>query len=187
MCESTLSKHVHCHLDIAVPKEACPLQLALTTSTTATLVLGDALTVALMDKRNFQLENFARFHPGGNLGRRLLSRVRDEMIITSLPIVDINDSLVNVINTISSGKLDLALVSENKVINGVITDGDLRRAIEVNVRDSFDLQAKDIASFYPITIDESVSLIIADELMNRLSVTSLLVTKNDNIIGIIKK
>lgn len=185
--ESTLSKHAHCNLDIAVPKEACPLQLAPTTSTTATLVLGDALTVALMNKRDFQPENFARFHPGGNLGRRLLSRVRDEMIITSLPIVDIADSLVNVINTISSGKLGLALVSENKVINGVITDGDLRRAIEVNMRDSFDLQAKDIASFSPITIDESASLVIADELMESLSVTSLLVKSGVDIIGVIKK
>lgn len=185
--ESTLSKHAHCNLDIAVPKEACPLQLAPTTSTTATLVLGDALTVALMNKRDFQPENFARFHPGGNLGRRLLSKVRDEMIITSLPIVDINDSLVNVINTISSGKLGLALVSENKVINGVITDGDLRRAIEVNMRNSFDLQAKDIASFSPITIDESASLVIADELMESLSVTSLLVKSGVDIIGVIKK
>lgn len=185
--ESTLSKHAHCHLDISVPKEACPLQLAPTTSTTATLVLGDALTVALMDKRDFQPENFARFHPGGNLGRRLLSKVHDEMIISSLPIVDINDSLVDVINTISSGKLGLTLVSENKVINGVITDGDLRRAIEVNMRNSFDLKAKDIASFSPITIDESASLVISDELMSRLSVTSLLVTKNNNVIGIVKK
>lgn len=185
--ESTLAKHAHCNLDVTVPKEACPLQLAPTASTTATLVLGDALTVALMDKRNFQPENFARFHPGGNLGRRLLSKVRDEMIITSLPIVDINDSLVDVINIISSGKLGLALVSENKVINGVITDGDLRRAIEVNMRNSFDLKAKDIASFSPITIDESANLIIADELMDRLSVTSLLVKSGADIIGLIKK
>ncbi|WP_060988933.1 KpsF/GutQ family sugar-phosphate isomerase [Photobacterium leiognathi] len=185
--ESTLAKHAHCHLDIAVPKEACPLQLAPTSSTTATLVLGDALTIALMEKRDFQPENFARFHPGGNLGRRLLSKVRDEMIITSLPIVDVSDNLVNVINTISSGKLGLALVSKNKEIIGVITDGDLRRAIEANMRNSFDLKAKDIASFSPITIDESTSLIVADDLMERLSVTSLLVTKNDNVIGIIKK
>ncbi|WP_318456149.1 KpsF/GutQ family sugar-phosphate isomerase [Photobacterium leiognathi] len=185
--ESTLAKHAHCHLDIAVPKEACPLQLAPTSSTTATLVLGDALTIALMEKRDFQPENFARFHPGGNLGRRLLSKVRDEMIITSLPIVDVSDNLVNVINTISSGKLGLALVSKNKEIIGVITDGDLRRAIEANMRNSFDLKAKDIASFSPITIDESTSLIVADELMESLSVTSLLVTKNDNVIGIIKK
>ncbi|SMY35971.1 KpsF/GutQ family sugar-phosphate isomerase [Photobacterium andalusiense] len=185
--DSTLAKYAHCNLDIAVPKEACPLQLAPTTSTTATLVLGDALTVALMDKRDFQPENFARFHPGGNLGRRLLSKVRDEMITELLPIVDINDSLVNVINTISSGKLGLTLVSENNVINGVITDGDLRRAIETNMRDSFDLKAKDIASFSPITIDESASLVIADELMDRLFVTSLLVKSGVDIIGVIKK
>ncbi|NMU18628.1 SIS domain-containing protein, partial [Vibrio parahaemolyticus] len=74
--ESTLAKNAHCHLDIAVPKEACPHQLAPTASTTATLVMGDALTVALMDARGFSPESFARFHPGGSLGRRLLSKVR---------------------------------------------------------------------------------------------------------------
>ena len=99
--ESTLAKHSQCHLDIAVPKEACNLQLAPTSSTTAALVMGDALTVVLMEERNFKPENFARFHPGGSLGQRLLSKVEDVMISKKLPIVSLNDEFIDVVHAMS--------------------------------------------------------------------------------------
>ena len=138
---STLASNSHCHLDIAVPKEACPLQLAPTSSTTATLVMGDALTVALMDVRGFKPENFARFHPGGSLGRRLLSKVRDEMFSDNLPSVSSDTDFTSVIHKISSSHLGLTLVNLNNETLAIITDGDLRRAMESKGRDAFDLVA----------------------------------------------
>lgn len=186
--ESTLAKHAHCHLDIAVPKEACPLQLAPTTSTTATLVLGDALTVALMDKRNFQPENFARFHPGGNLGRRLLSKVRDEMIIDNLPLINIDADFSSIINVISSGQLGLALVLDaNDSLEGIITDGDIRRAMETHGKNVFDLKAVDIITLKPLSITQDTSIQVAYEFMHSNNVTSLVVLDGNILVGIIKK
>ncbi|OBU23504.1 KpsF/GutQ family sugar-phosphate isomerase [Photobacterium aquimaris] len=187
-CESTLAKHAHCHLDIAVPKEACPLQLAPTTSTTATLVLGDALTVALMDKRDFQPENFARFHPGGNLGRRLLSKVRDEMIIDNLPLINIDADFSSIINVISSGQLGLALVLDaNDSLEGIITDGDIRRAMETHGKNVFDLKAVDIITLEPLSITQDTSIQVAYEFMHSNNVTSLVVLDGNILVGIIKK
>ncbi|WP_419239843.1 KpsF/GutQ family sugar-phosphate isomerase [Photobacterium leiognathi] len=186
--KSTLAKHAHCHLDIAVPKEACPLQLAPTTSTTATLVLGDALTVALMDKRNFQPENFARFHPGGNLGRRLLSKVRDEMIIDNLPLINIDADFSSIINVISSGQLGLALVlGANDKLEGIITDGDIRRAMETHGKNVFDLKAVDIITLNPLSITQETSIQVAYEFMHSNNVTSLVVLDGNILVGIIKK
>ncbi|MCD9485051.1 KpsF/GutQ family sugar-phosphate isomerase [Photobacterium phosphoreum] len=186
--ESTLAKHAHCHLDIAVPKEACPLQLAPTTSTTATLVLGDALTVALMDKRDFQPENFARFHPGGNLGRRLLSKVRDEMISTNLPTIDIESKFSEIVDSISTGKLGLVIVDDfNNDRDGIITDGDLRRAMKKYGRDVFDIIAKDITSFNPYYIEPHDSIERSYEIMEQYKISSLIVIDGLKVIGILKK
>lgn len=135
---STLARNSNCHLDIAVPKEACPHQLAPTSSTTATLVMGDALTVALMDSRNFQPENFARFHPGGSLGRRLLSKVKDEMIV-DLPTINGESDFPSVIHAISNGKLGVVLVEQKNDI-AIITDGDVRRAMNTYGKQVFDLK-----------------------------------------------
>lgn len=183
---STLAKNSHCHLDISVPKEACPLQLAPTSSTTATLVMGDALTVALMEERNFQPENFARFHPGGNLGRRLLSKVKDEMITDELPIVLSDDSLLDVINTISSGRLGIALVDIDNCVDAIVTDGDLRRAMEKHGKNVFDLKAIDIASISPLSTTPDVSYQVAFELMHEKGISSLVVKKDKNIVGVLK-
>jgi arabinose-5-phosphate isomerase len=185
--ESTLAKNSQCHLDIAVPKEACLLQLAPTSSTTATLVMGDALTVALMEERNFQPENFARFHPGGNLGRRLLSKVRDEMITESLPIVSQQDSLIDVISSITSGQLGLALVMNENDVLSIITDGDLRRAMDFHGKKTFDLVAKDIAKENPLTVSEELSVQSAFEIMDKKNINSLVVCKNGAFIGVFKK
>ncbi|MDO7085031.1 KpsF/GutQ family sugar-phosphate isomerase [Pseudocolwellia sp. AS88] len=183
---SILAKNSHCHLDVAVPKEACPFQLAPTSSTTATLAMGDALTVALMEKRNFKPENFARFHPGGNLGRRLLSKVRDEMITTKLPLVGPEDTLLNVINVISSGKLGIALIQTAGEVNAIITDGDLRRAMEKNGKDIFDLKAIDIASINPLEISPDTNCQIAFEMMHEKGVSALLVKESRGLVGILK-
>jgi arabinose-5-phosphate isomerase len=182
---STLSLNSHCHLDIGVPKEACPLQLAPTSSTTATLVMGDALTVALMDVRGFKPENFARFHPGGSLGRKLLSKVRDEMITENLPSVPSNADFI--IHTISSSQLGLTLVNLDNETLAIITDGDLRRAMESKGRDVFDLVATDIASINPASISPELNIQEAYVEMESKGITSLIVRENNHVVGILKK
>ncbi|ERM59225.1 KpsF/GutQ family sugar-phosphate isomerase [Vibrio cyclitrophicus] len=184
---STLASNSHCHLDIAVPKEACPLQLAPTSSTTATLVMGDALTVALMDVRGFKPENFARFHPGGSLGRRLLSKVRDEMFSNNLPSVPSDADFTSIIHKISSSHLGLTLVNLNNETLAIITDGDLRRAMESKGRDVFDLVAKDIASINPASISPESNIQDAFEIMEEKGISSLLVIEHDSVLGILKK
>ena len=128
--KSSLALNSNYHLNTYVEKEACPLQLAPTSSTTACLVMGDVLAVCLMKKRNFKAENFALFHPGGSLGRRLLTRVENVMTSNDLPICKKENSVKEVIHTITKGKCGLAVVMENEVILGIITDGDIRRAME---------------------------------------------------------
>ncbi|MFT5541754.1 MAG: arabinose-5-phosphate isomerase [Arenicella sp.] len=184
---STLAKNSHCHLDIAVPKEACPLQLAPTSSTTATLVMGDALTVALMEQRNFQPENFARFHPGGSLGKKLLSKVRDEMISLNLPIVTSSTSIQELIHTMTKGMLGVAIIMDNNFLKGIVTDGDLRRAIEKHEKNIFDKQSIDISSQNTITISQDASMIIATELMEEKKINLLLALDNDVVVGVLKK
>ncbi|HIC79149.1 MAG TPA: KpsF/GutQ family sugar-phosphate isomerase, partial [Sulfurovum sp.] len=121
--DSTLAKNSRYHLNIAVEKEACPLQLAPTSSTTATLVMGDALAVTLMELRGFKEVDFAHFHPGGSLGRRLLTRVEDVMRKENLPIVEGATSIQELIGTISKARLGLAIVEEEGKIVGIVTDG----------------------------------------------------------------
>ncbi|ASI89239.1 KpsF/GutQ family sugar-phosphate isomerase [Vibrio mediterranei] len=184
--DSTLAKASHCHLDIAVPQEACPLQLAPTASTTATLAMGDALTICLMEERSFKPENFARFHPGGSLGRRLLGKVRDEMNTGDLPIVTPNTPFKDVINTISSGQLGLAIVRDGDD-TFIITDGDLRRAMESSGKDVFDFTAIDLATFNPVSICPEVSIQAALNLMDEKKVNALLVFESECLVGILKK
>ncbi|MGR5297195.1 KpsF/GutQ family sugar-phosphate isomerase [Vibrio mediterranei] len=183
---STLANSAHYHLNVKVPQEACPFQLAPTSSTTATLAIGDALTVCLMEARNFMPENFARFHPGGSLGRRLLGKVKDEMVSNELPIVSSNATFQEVITTISGGKLGLAVIvdSPKKMI---ITDGDLRRAMESRGKNVFDLTAVDIATADPISTNPNVSIQAAYEAMEAKRVNSLLVCENEVLVGLLKK
>ncbi len=184
--DSTLATNAHCHLDISVPKEACPYQLAPTASTTATLVMGDALTVTLMEQRNFQPENFARFHPGGSLGKRLLSKVEDEMRAVNLPFVYPNTLFKDIVHSITQGELGLAIVKAQDRI-GIITDGDLRRAMERYGKDVFDISAGDIASFSPATIEHGTQIGIALEKMEALKISSLFVLQEGNVVGVLKK
>ena len=185
--KSTLSSNSNYHLNINVPEEACPLQLAPTSSTTATMAMGDALTVALMSLRDFKPENFARFHPGGRLGRRLLSKVSDEMHTSSLPFIDANINVPTLIDTITSHMHGLAIVLDNDDLVGVITDGDLRRGIERYGKDVFDRCARDLMSISPKTISPDASMEIAIEFMDQNKINHVIVVNNNLVIGILKK
>ena len=185
--DSSLAKNTDFHLNISVNVEACPLQLAPTSSTTSTMVMGDALAVALMKLRDFKDVNFARFHPGGSLGKRLLQNVSDVMKKDSLPLITPNESIKKVINILSSGKCGLAVVVNNNTIIGVISDGDIRRAMESNETNFFKLIALDIMTKEPQTVLETTKLKIAGDLMFSKKINSLIV-KNDKglLVGIVQ-
>ena len=185
--DSSLAKNTDFHLNISVNVEACPLQLAPTSSTTSTMVMGDALAVALMKLRDFKDVNFARFHPGGSLGKRLLQNVSDVMKKDSLPLITPNESIKKVINILSSGKCGLAVVVNDNTIIGVISDGDIRRAMESNETNFFKLIALDIMTKEPHTVFETTKLKIAGDLMFSKKINSLIV-KNDKglLVGIVQ-
>jgi arabinose-5-phosphate isomerase len=185
--DSTLAKNTNYHLNIAVDKEACPLFLAPTSSTTATLVMGDALAVTLMKLRDFKEENFAKFHPGGSLGRRLLTTVGDVMKKKNLPIISSQATIKEVIQRISEGKLGLVAIIDNNKIIGIITDGDIRRAMESREKDFFNLKAEDLMSNHPKLIYESDKLISASNIMSQHKINSLLVVNESNdLVGVVQ-
>ena len=185
--DSTLAKNTNYHLNIAVDKEACPLFLAPTSSTTATLVMGDALAVTLMKLRDFKEENFAKFHPGGSLGRRLLTTVGDVMKKKNLPIISSQATIKEVIQRISEGKLGLVVIIDNNKIMGIITDGDIRRTMESREKDFFNLKAEDLMSNHPKLIYESDKLISASNIMSQHKINSLLVVNESNdLVGVVQ-
>jgi arabinose-5-phosphate isomerase len=177
---STLANHADYHLYIKIDREACPLELAPTSSTTVTLAMGDALAVALMKVRDFKSENFARFHPGGALGRQLLVKVKDVMRSKDLPQVNRDSKLSEIMHSMSRGRLGMTLVMENERVMGIITDGDLRRVMEHHEKASFDLEAENIMSKQPKTISSMASLTEAEQLFNQLKINSLLVMNESN-------
>lgn len=184
--ESSLAKASDYFLNIAVEKEACPLQLAPTSSTTASLAMGDAFAMALMKLRDFKPEDFAMFHPGGSLGRKLLTKVKDIMTSEDLPIVSLDSSFQNIIQTMSRGKLGLCVVMDNTEIQGLITDGDLRRALQITDKPRFGLLAKEIMSSSPKTISSDKMAIEAEEFMYDNKINDLLVIEDEKLIGIIQ-
>ncbi|MCV3471364.1 KpsF/GutQ family sugar-phosphate isomerase [Campylobacter sp. CNRCH_2015_0338h] len=183
---STLAKQADIFINIAVKKEACPLQLAPTSSTTATLAMGDAIAVALMRAKNFRPDDFALFHPGGSLGRKLLTRVGDLMVSNNLPIVSPESEFNELVDVMTSGKLGLCIVLENEKLVGIITDGDLRRALRANDKPRFDFKAKEIMSESPKTIEASAMASEAEELMLKHKIKEIVVTQNEKIAGIIQ-
>lgn len=184
--DSTLARAADCHLNVHVKQEACPLQLAPTSSTTATLAMGDALAITLMEARGFKPENFARFHPGGSLGRRLLSKVEYEMFKGSLPLVEEDTPLMDVIATITRSSLGLAIV-RTKDNWAVITDGDVRRALEQHGKDFFDRRAVEVMTRNPVRVAVGTRTEDALQLMERRKISALLVFERDNLVGIFKK
>jgi arabinose-5-phosphate isomerase len=183
--DSTLARHADFHLNAAVPREACPLQLAPTASTTASLALGDALAIVLMEARGFRPEHFARFHPSGSLGRRLLTRVGHVMHTRNLPLVNPDDPASRVVQTISAGRMGVALVCRGEELAGIITDGDLRRAIERHRRDFSELRASEMMTANPKCIDREARLQDAVDLMTEHSITSLVIAENHRMIGLV--
>lgn len=183
---STLAQHADFHLNVKVEKEACPLELAPTSSTTATLVMGDALAIALMYARNFQPEDFAKYHPGGSLGKRLLTTVESVMYKNNLPLVFPHTSMKELIHTMTRGKLGIAVVVLENRICGIITDGDLRRAMDKYEADFFQLKAEEIMTSHPKTISPDTKMAEAEEIMTQFQITSLIVAKEEEIVGIVQ-
>ncbi|UEM38252.1 KpsF/GutQ family sugar-phosphate isomerase [Pectobacterium aquaticum] len=184
--DSTLARAADCHLNVHVKQEACPLQLAPTSSTTATLAMGDALAITMMEARGFKPENFARFHPGGSLGRRLLSKVEYEMFKGTLPLVEEYTPLMDVIATITHSSLGLAIV-RTKDSWAVITDGDIRRALEQHGKDFFDRKAVEVMTRNPVRVSVGTRTEDALQLMERRKISALLVFDRDDLVGIFKK
>ena len=185
--ESTLAKNTNFHLNIAVENEACPLQLAPTSSTTATLVMGDALAVALMRLRDFKDENFAKFHPGGSLGKRLLTTIESVMKKDDLPVCSEDTDIKELIHIITDGKCGLVVVTQNDKIKGVITDGDIRRFMESHEESFFSLKASDMMSTNPKLINENEKLTTANDLMSENKINALVVVNDENkLSGIVQ-
>ncbi|QEM10059.1 SIS domain-containing protein [Mucilaginibacter rubeus] len=171
---STVAKNCNYHLNIRIEREACPLELAPTSSTTAALVMGDALAIALMESRNFKQHDFARFHPGGSLGRKLLVKVRDLMRIDKLPFINEDASFMDLLLRMSEGRLGMVMVGDASRINGVVTDGDLRRAL-LKHPDTTTLSIPEIMTVNPVIIDEEEFVGYAEQLMLEKKITTLLV------------
>ncbi len=171
---STLAKNADCCLKVMITQEACPLQLAPTSSTTAMLVLGDALAIALMEARNFMQEDFARFHPGGSLGRKLVTRVKDLMRTDQLPFIKANASFTDLILAMSAGRLGLVIIGDQSRAEGIITDGDLRRGL-VRFPDTSTIKIEDIFNPNPIIINENEFISEAENLMIQKKIATILV------------
>lgn len=182
--ESFLGQEADFVLNAYVEKEACPNNLAPTTSTTAQLVIGDALAICLLELRGFSSTDFAKYHPGGALGKKLYLRVLDLSSINQKPQVTENTNIKNVIIEISEKMLGVTAVVENKKIIGIITDGDLRRMLS-KVDDFSQLTAKDIMSKNPRRIDANAMAIDAMEVMETNGISQLLVEKNGEYAGVV--
>ena len=186
--KSLLAKYSSCHLSIAVEKEACPLNLAPTSSTTATLVLGDALAIALMERRNFQPRDFAQFHPGGELGKRLLTTAQDVMRTEDMPILPPEMHLGEAIILVSKAKLGLGIAMVNDEIVGLITDGDIRRAMEKWQAEFFNRTVADIMTRTPKTVTPATKISEIQKKMNKYKIHNVLVVDGDNkLLGIVDR
>lgn len=171
---STIAKNSDHHLNVCITREACPLELAPTSSTTTTLVMGDALAVALMEARQFQHEDFARFHPGGSLGRKLVVRVKDLMRTDKLPFISKDASFTELLMCMSEGKLGMVMVGNGLRIEGIVTDGDLRRALLKNA-DTSQLHITEMMTANPVIVAPDVFINQAEQLMMEKKITTVLV------------
>lgn len=185
--DSLIARHADLHISAAVKKEACPLNLAPTSSTTAAMALGDALAVTLMEMRNFRPSDFAQLHPAGSLGRKLLMRVRDVMYKEDFPLVAPGTLLLDALIRISRGKLGLGVVTDTEgSIRGIITDGDIRRAVEANGRDRLlELTVEQVMTRQPKTITPGARLTQAQAMFRKHKIHSLLVVEQGHLVGIV--
>ena len=184
--DSLLAKYSTCHLNVGVEKDACPLNLAPTSSTMAQLAMGDALAIALIEKRNFQPRDFAQFHPGGELGKRLLTTAQDVMFKEDLPVLPPEMHLGEAIILVSKGKLGLGIAMVDGKIEGLITDGDIRRAMEKWQAEFFDRTVSDIMTRTPKTVKADTKITEIQRIMNKYKVHSVLVVDGDNhLLGVV--
>jgi len=183
--DSYLANHANFILRTTVDDEACPNNLAPTSSTTAQMVMGDALAVTLLKLRGFTQQDFAKLHPGGSLGKRLYTRVADLIDRRSKPSVSLNENIQNTIMNISANRLGATVVlDENGVVSGIITDGDVRRMLERGF--GLDtLQAKDIMSSKPKMVDATELAVMAFNIMEQNKITSVIVTERGKYIGLV--
>jgi len=183
---SLLAKYSDVHLNVSVKKEACPLNLAPTSSTTAALAMGDALAVALMEVRNFKPNDFAQFHPGGELGKRLLTTAQDVMRTEDMPTMPAEMKLGEAIILVSKGKLGLGIAVRESVIEGLITDGDIRRAMENNQKAFFDRTVADIMTKSPKMVAPETKISEIQKIMNEYKIHSVLVVDREkHLLGVV--
>ena len=193
--QSLLAKYSTCHLNVCVEKEACPMNLAPTSSTMAQLAMGDALAIALIEKRNFQPRDFAQFHPGGELGKRLLTTAQDVMFKDDLPVLPPEMHLGEAIILVSKGKLGLGIAvrseeleekSEKCHVMGLITDGDIRRAMEKWQAEFFNRTVSDIMTRTPKAVRPETKITDIQRIMSKYKVHSVLVTDEENqLLGVV--
>lgn len=184
--QSLLAQYATARLNICVAHEACPLGLAPTTSTTATLAMGDALACALMEARNFKASDFAQFHPGGSLGKRLLTTAKDVMHSTDLPIVSPELALSEAVIHLSRGRLGLCVAVEEGRVAGIITDGDVRRAMEAAQDKFFTQTVSDIMTKNPKTVSADTKIATIEEILHTNKIHAVLVVDKENhLIGIV--
>lgn len=183
---SLLAKYSSAHLKVWVEKEACPLNLAPTSSTTAALVMGDALAIALMRVRNFKPQDFAQFHPGGELGKRLLTTAQDVMRSDELPIIPKDMHLGEAIIHVSKGKLGLGVSLDNGKVIGLITDGDIRRAMERWQAKFFDHTVSDIMTKEPKIVLPTTKITEIQQIMQQNKVHTVLVCDAErHLLGVV--
>lgn len=182
---SLLARHSRHHICVGVSKEACPLDLAPTCSTTATIAMGDALAVALMERRHFSAGDFARLHPGGSLGQKLLLRAKDVMYKENLPVISPDMLLLDALIDISRGKLGLGVVMQGDTIRGIITDGDIRRAVEGQRNQFLSLRVEQVMTATPKTINPEARLTQVQAMFRKHKIHSLLVVDHERLVGIV--
>lgn len=184
--DSLLVKYSTIHLNVHVEKEACPLNLAPTSSTTAQLVMGDALAIALMELRHFKPNDFAQFHPGGELGKRLLTTAQDVMRSNDMPIIPKEMHLGEAIIHVSKGKLGLGVSLENGRVIGLITDGDIRRAMEKWQAEFFDRTVADIMTRAPKCVSPTTKITEIQRIMQTNKIhTVLVVDEEKHLLGVV--
>lgn len=183
---SSLAKHADAVLDISVDREACNNNLAPTNSTTAALVMGDAFAISLSTLKDFQPEDFARFHPGGSLGKKLLTRVHEVMQTKNLPFCKPKSDFREVVSTMNTGRLGLALVIVENQLQGIITDGDLRRALNAHENPTT-LQAYEFMTKSPKTIDQNEMFATAEAQMLASRINSMVVLgEGKKVVGVLQ-
>lgn len=183
---SLLARNATVHLNVCVAREACPLGLAPTSSTTATLAMGDALACALIEARHFKASDFAQYHPGGTLGKRLLTKARDVMHTEALPVISAEMKLGEALIHVSKGRLGLGVACKDNVVEGLITDGDIRRAMESRQDNFFRLTVADIMTKTPKLVKPDTKITEIDRIMCQHKIHSVLVVdENKHLIGIV--